>query len=123
MFMVNMSLLIGAAFGFKRHPFAEQAQPHLAHQVIQYVVVQIAQPGVAYLQHHVTITEVIGGARQQQRAVGKGGGNLFGRGMNLYQQTPFRTQHIVLPEHGATRQSQRSLPAIVQTHALTALSA
>lgn len=65
---------VAASLGLERTLDHLGVQPQLVHQPVQHVVVLVRQTPGLDLQRHVTIAQVVGGARQQVNVAG-----LYGR--------------------------------------------
>jgi hypothetical protein len=74
---------IASGFRFERPFLHLHRKAQLVHQAVEHVIVLVGQPARRELQRYVTISQMIGGAREQVRIAGFDDRKLFGSRPNF----------------------------------------
>ena len=92
--MRGVRVPVCAGFWLERRLLDHDRQPEPAHHVVEHVIMSVSQPALANLHGHVTIAQVISGAREA-RCIGIAHGrDGFERRDHFHHRAIFRTQQI-----------------------------
>ena len=109
---------VGTGLGFERGLDTHRLQAQATQHIVEYMVVQVAQPSRLYLQRDVPVAEVITGTRQQQGVFAAQLRDRFVCRAYLHAQPVGIAQQVTVTQNLAPAQKQSRLTPIVEFYAL-----
>jgi hypothetical protein len=119
--VARVSVPVGAGLGLEGCVDDGHLEPEPLNHVVEHVIVQVRDISSSELGRDVTIAEVVRGARELERILGRDPGDALRRRAHLHEPAAFAAKDISVAQHRSARQHEGNVLASFEARPLAAV--